>query len=75
VTGRVVSIAADKRGVTLEQVEMPGYRSATKQYFLVANSSLLDGIQPGNPVRGRVEVTGVKPLPTVLTLTELEKVP
>jgi hypothetical protein len=75
VTGKVESVAADKRGVTLEGVEMPGYRGAQKQFFLVAKSNLLDGLKPGDSVRGRVEVKGVKPLPTVLTLTELEKVP
>jgi Cu/Ag efflux protein CusF len=74
--GVVVAIGRDRQEVTLDHEGIPGFNvKAGKMSFRLARPELLEGIGPGDRVQGLLEVKGVKPLPTVMTLTRLEKQP
>src|SRR5262249_321165 len=54
--GKVVDIAPDRKSVTLDHEDIPGLMKAMKMKFRIADAKLLDGVQPGDTVRGRLKV-------------------
>lgn len=70
IRGKVVAVANDKKSVTLDHEDIPGFMSAMKMEFPVADPKVLDGIAPGDQVQGRLKVTTRKEA----TLTALAKV-
>ena len=68
VKGKVVSVDPDKQTVTLDHEDIPGLMKAMRMDFKVEDKKLLDGLKPGDEVRGRLkrEESGY-------TLTRLEK--
>lgn len=57
IRGRVVSVAANQRSITLAHEEIPGYMPAMTMPFSVKDPSILEGIQPGDEVEGELVVT------------------
>lgn len=58
--GKVVDVAADKRAVTLDHEDIPGLMKAMKMKFQVEDAKVLEGIQSGDQVQGRLKVDGSK---------------
>ena len=56
IKGNVVAIAADRNSVTLDHEDIPGLMKAMKMEFRVADPKSLDGLSPGDRVRGRLKV-------------------
>ncbi|PIQ81549.1 MAG: hypothetical protein COV76_08235 [Candidatus Omnitrophica bacterium CG11_big_fil_rev_8_21_14_0_20_64_10] len=56
VKGTIREISADRRTVTLQHEEIPGYMSAMTMPFPVKSPGLLDGFVPGEEVRFRLVV-------------------
>lgn len=56
VKGTIREISADRRTVTLQHEEIPGYMSAMTMPFPVKSPELLDGFVPGEEVRFRLVV-------------------
>jgi protein SCO1/2 len=56
VKGKVVDIAPDKHSVTLDHEDIPGLMKAMKMKFRVADAQVLEGLQPGDAVQGRLKV-------------------
>ena len=55
IKGTVVAIAADRSSVTLDHEDIPGLMKAMKMKFRVADPKSLDGLSPGDRVRGRLK--------------------
>jgi protein SCO1/2 len=68
VKGKVVAVHPDKQTVTLEHEDIPGLMHAMTMDFEVANSKLLDGLNPGDQLQDRLKVESGK-----YVITELEK--
>jgi hypothetical protein len=75
IQGKVIAIDPGRQGVTLEPRDTPAFPKARRLYCRLAGPELLESIRPGDEVQGRLEVRGVKPRPTVMVLTRLEKRP
>jgi Cu/Ag efflux protein CusF len=58
VKGRVVSVADDRKSVTLDHEDIPGLMKAMKgMKFRVEDAKVLEGIGPGDEVKGHLKVT------------------
>ena len=68
VKGKVVTIDAEKKKVTLDHEAIPGFMAAMTMPFDVENVKLLEGLKPGDQVRGKIKTKDGKH-----TLTELTK--
>jgi protein SCO1 len=55
IKGTVVAVAADRSSVTLDHEDIPGLMKAMKMEFRVADPKSLDGLSPGDRVRGRLK--------------------
>jgi Cu/Ag efflux protein CusF len=69
VEGQVVAVRDDRKAVTIDHKEIPNLMKAMKMEFKVNNPSVLEGIQPGDNVQGRLKVDGSEY--TVTSLKEL----
>lgn len=52
IEGKVVSVDKQKRRVTLDHKEIPGYMEAMTMPFAIADESYFDILQPGDELRG-----------------------
>jgi protein SCO1/2 len=68
VKGLVVSVEPDKKAVTLDHEDIPGYMKAMQMKFPVEKASTLDGIKAGDQVQGKLKVTGSE-----YVITDLQK--
>jgi len=68
VKGKVVSIESDKKAVTLDHEDIPGFMKAMEMKFSVEKASLLEDIKTGDQIQGKLKVTGSDYL-----ITELQK--
>ena len=68
VKGKVTEVASDKQDVTIDHEDIPGLMKAMKMKFAVADPKLLEGIQAGDQVQGRLRADDGK-----YTITRLEK--
>jgi protein SCO1 len=66
ITGRVVSIAPDKSKITLDHDDIPGLMRAMEMAFTVDDPKILEGVEPGDEVDGRLQTDGSK-----YTITQL----
>ena len=66
VKGKVVDIAVDKRGVTLDHEDIPGLMKAMKMKFHVEDPKVVEGIQAGDQIKGHLKVDGAKYIVTHL---------
>ena len=57
IKGKVVSIAPDKKAVTLDHEAVPGLMGAMKMEFPVESPNVLEAIAAGDQVEGRLKVT------------------
>jgi protein SCO1/2 len=55
IKGKVTAINPDKSEVTLDHEDVPGLMPAMKMPFPVADAKLLEGIQVGDQVQGKLE--------------------
>jgi protein SCO1/2 len=56
VHGKVIAVDAEKKKVTLDHEDIPGLMKAMKMDFSVADAKLLEGIQAGDQVHGKLLV-------------------
>jgi protein SCO1/2 len=68
VTGTVTALDAGKKVVTIDHEDIPGLMKAMQMEFAVADPKVLDGLKPGDPVRGKLKADGGK-----YVMTSLEK--
>lgn len=68
VRGKIVSLDAEKKVVTLEHEDIPGLMKAMTMEFAVADAKTLDGLKAGDAVRGKIKAEG-----GTHTVTSLEK--
>jgi protein SCO1/2 len=68
VNGTVLAVDVSKPSVKLDHEDIPGIMKAMKMTFGVESPKVLDGIQPGDHVRGHLRVEGGK-----FTIVHLEK--
>jgi Cu(I)/Ag(I) efflux system membrane protein CusA/SilA len=55
IKGKVTAIDANKEKVTIDHEDIPGHMPAMEMSFKVADGKLLDGIQVGDKVQGKLE--------------------
>lgn len=58
IMGKVVSLDAEKKKVTLNHEDIPGLMKAMEMPFSVANAKVLEGIKAGDQVHGKLKVKG-----------------
>jgi protein SCO1/2 len=68
VKGKVVAVNSEKSEVTLDHEDIPGLMRAMKMPFTVSDPKLLQGLQAGDQVQGKVKKDA-----SGYTLTQLEK--
>ena len=56
VKAKVVAVDAEKRTVTLDHEDIPGLMKAMTMKFPVEDAKVLEGIKPGDQIRGRLKV-------------------
>lgn len=56
VRGKVVTVDADRKTVTLDHEDIPGLMQGMEMEFKVENPKLLEGISAGDEVHGQLEV-------------------
>ena len=56
--GLVKGVAADRRSVTIDHEEIPGFMPRMEMEYVVADPALLDGIEPGAEVEGTLRMRG-----------------
>jgi len=54
ITGKVVRVDAKKPAVTLDHEDIPGLMKAMEMEFNVRDAKILDGIKPGDQVKGEL---------------------
>ncbi|MBY0515024.1 MAG: copper-binding protein [Gemmataceae bacterium] len=54
--GTVVATNPGKKIVTLDHEDIPGLMKGMRMEFAVADAKLLDGLQPGDAVEGKLKV-------------------
>ena len=68
IKGKVVAVDREKKTVTLDHEDIPGFMKAMQMPFPVANVKVLENINPDDQVQGRLRVkTGE------MAITELQK--
>jgi protein SCO1/2 len=68
IKGKIVSIRPDKEGVTLDHEDIPGLMKGMKMEFLVEDARVLEGLQVGDQVQGKLKVESGSQM-----ITELKK--
>jgi protein SCO1/2 len=68
IKGKVTALAPAKPAVTLDHEDIPGLMKAMTMEFRVEDAKLLEGLQIGDRVRGRLKKTE-----SGLVITRLEK--
>jgi protein SCO1/2 len=68
IKGKLVAVDVPGKAVTVDHEAMPGYMAAMTMKFPVADGKLLEGLQAGDEVQGRLRVQDGSP-----TITELKK--
>ena len=58
VRGRIVSLDAGKKVVTLDHEDIPGFMKAMTMEFTVTDAKVLDGLKAGDAVRGKIKSEG-----------------
>lgn len=58
IKGKVVTLEAAKKTVTLDHEDIPGFMNAMEMKFKVEDAAMLDGLKAGDPVQGKLKVTG-----------------
>ncbi len=56
VRAKVVAVDKEKKTVTLDHEDIPGLMKAMEMKFPVEDAKVLEGIKPGDQVRGRLKV-------------------
>jgi len=56
ITGRVTAVAPGKTAVTLDHEDIPGLMKGMEMEFAVEDPQILEEIEAGNDVRGRLKV-------------------
>ncbi len=56
IKGTIVSLAPDRKAVTLDGEEIPGLMKAMKMEYRVEDAKVLEGVKPGDPVHGKLKV-------------------
>ena len=56
--GKVVSVEPDKKTVTLDHEDIPGFMKAMEMKFSVEKAVSLEGLKTGDQVQGKLKVTG-----------------
>jgi protein SCO1 len=69
IQGKVLAIDAAKKEVSLDHEAISGFMKAMKMEFTVEDAKLLEGLKPGDQVKGRLKVKS----PGDYILTELKK--
>jgi Cu/Ag efflux protein CusF len=54
ITGKVVHVDPTKPAVTLDHEDIPGLMKAMEMEFNVQDAKILDGVKPGDPVKGEL---------------------
>jgi Cu/Ag efflux protein CusF len=68
IKGKIVAIRADKEGVTLDHEDIPGLMRGMKMEFLVEDARILEGLEVGDQVQGKLKVESGSQI-----ITELKK--
>jgi Cu/Ag efflux protein CusF len=68
IKGKVVSLDPTRKVVELDHEDIPGLMKAMTMEFAVEDAKLLDGLKPGDPVRGKLKAESGK-----YVITALEK--
>lgn len=68
IKGKVVAIGEDKKSVTLDHEDVVGLMKGMKMEFRVNDAKVLEGIETGDEVTGRLRVSD-----GTYTITKLEK--
>lgn len=68
VKGKIVSLDATKKVVTLDHEDIPGLMKAMTMEFAVSDAKVLDGLKAGDAVSGKIKSEG-----GTHTVTSLEK--
>lgn len=58
VKGKIVSLDAGKKVVTLDHEDIPGFMKAMTMEFAVADAKVLDGLKAGDAVQGKIKSEG-----------------
>lgn len=66
IQGKIEAIKPDKTGVTLDHEDIPGLMKGMKMEFPVKDAKLLEGLQVGDQVQGKLLVESGKYLITAL---------
>ena len=65
---KIVAIRPDKEGLTLDHEDIPGLMKGMKMEFLVEDARILEGLQVGDQVQGKLKVESGSQM-----ITELKK--
>jgi len=68
IQGKIKALRPDKTGVTLDHEDIPGLMKGMTMEFPVQDAKLLEGLQVGDQVQGKLQVDSGKYL-----ITELKK--
>lgn len=68
IVGRVVSVAPDRKAVTLDHEDIPDLMQGMQMQFAVEGPQILEGIDAGDEVEGRLKVADGN-----YVITELKK--
>ena len=68
IQGKIVAMRPDKEGVTLDHEDIPGLMKGMKMPFLVEDAQILEGLQVGDEVQGKLRVESGSQI-----ITELKK--
>lgn len=58
IKGKVVAVDLEKKTVTLDHEDIPGFMKAMKMPFSVENAEVVEGIKAGDDVQGKLSVKG-----------------
>src|SRR5262245_32945083 len=68
IKGKVVAVDTEKKKVTLDHEDIPGRMPAMEMPFDVTDTKVLEGLKPGDQVRGKLKIKD-----GVNVITELHK--
>jgi protein SCO1/2 len=68
IQGNIVAIRPDREAVTLDHEDIPGLMKSMKMQFMVEDSRILEDLQVGDPVQGKLKVESGSQI-----ITELKK--
>lgn len=68
ITGKIVSLAPEKKTVRLDHEDIPGFMKAMEMDFTVQDAKLLTGLKAGDAIHGKLKVKD-----SSYVITELHK--